>query len=98
MALKVIRKFDEDGEPRLKDKRDGDVECKNKTKKDASHPGLKEMDKYIEQLELLNNTLTAKGMKSNYELQDARKVSIKVSNTEYCFLNVIMESEGFDIM
>lgn len=81
LALIVNIEFDEYGEPRLKDKRDEDVECKNKTKKDASHQGSKEKDKYIEQLESLNNILAAKGMKSNDALQEARKVSIKVSNT-----------------
>lgn len=98
LALKVIREFNEDGDLVIKDKRDGAVERKNKTNKDTSHQGLKEKDKYIEQLESLNNILTAKHMESKDEFQEARKVFIKVINTEYIFIMVTVYFENFDLM
>jgi len=64
-ALKVIREFYDDEGLVPKDKRE------------ANHQDPKENDKYIVQLESLNNVLIAKEMESNNELQGARKELIK---------------------
>lgn len=77
MALKVIREFDKDGEVGLKDKIDGEVELQNKK---VIHQYKQEKDKYIEHLESLNSILTVKELKSNDELQEARKELINVSD------------------
>ncbi|KAH7851402.1 hypothetical protein Vadar_011103 [Vaccinium darrowii] len=64
-ALKVIREFYDDEGLVPKDKRE------------ANHQDPKETDKYIEQLELLNNVLIGKEMESKHELQGAREELIE---------------------
>ncbi|KAG5552679.1 hypothetical protein RHGRI_010694 [Rhododendron griersonianum] len=77
LALKVIREFNEDAEVGLMDKMDGEGELKNKM--GAIRWDSKVKDKFIEHLASLNKILTAK-LKSNDELQEARKELINVGN------------------
>lgn len=85
LALKVIREFNEDGEVGLKDKMDGEVELQNKK---AIHQDKKEKDKYVEHLESLNSILTVKELKSNDELQEARKELINGFLDSHAYIGV----------
>ncbi|KAF7152470.1 hypothetical protein RHSIM_Rhsim01G0228900 [Rhododendron simsii] len=86
LALKVIREFDEDGQVGLENKMDGAVELKNET--NAIHQDMKEKDKHIEHLESLISILTAKELKSNDELQEARKELINGFLDSHAYISV----------
>ncbi|XP_058185667.1 factor of DNA methylation 1-like isoform X1 [Rhododendron vialii] len=108
LALKVIREFNEDGEVGLKDKMNGEVGLKKKTgaihwkqrrKRSSRLYPSEDKDKYIEHMESLNNILTAKELKSNDELQEARKELINGFLDSQAYIGVkimgVLDSKPF---